>query len=135
MSTATRLRKMSSWHPSVRGAVVGAAVGALGRAVVLLWHLTELGSAALPIVVLAMLVAAAIGAVAGTVRHPGLAALLGAALTTVIFLLTLPVAFLIELLGAASAPTGIATVAVGALSGLAGAISAGRRRMDHAIGE
>ena len=134
MTTAMRPRPMSGWHPSVRGVVVGAAVGGLGRAVVVLWHLTELSVAALPIVLLAVLVAAAIGAVAGSVRHPGLAALLGAGLTIVVFLLTLPVAFLIELLGAATAPTGVATVAVGALSGLAGAVSARRRRV-HAIGE
>lgn len=134
MSTAMRPPPMSGWHPSVKGGVVGAAVGGLGRAVIVLWHLTELSVAALPIALLAVLVAAVIGAVAGTVRHPVLAALLGAGLTTMVFLLTLPVAFLMELLGAATAPTGVATIAVGALSGLAGAVSA-RRHRAHAIGK
>jgi hypothetical protein len=116
----------AGWHPSLRGVVVGAAVGGIGRAVVVALHLAELNVATLPIVLVGAVIGACIGAVAGLVGRIALGAIVGAGLTILVFLVTLPVAFLFQFVGAGTTPSIVATVAIGALSGLAGA-AAGRR--------
>jgi hypothetical protein len=87
-------------------------------------HLAELNAATLPIVLVGALIGAGIGAVAGLVGRIALAALVGAGLTVIIFAIMLPVVSLIELVGAGTTPSIAATIAMGALSGLAGAAAA-----------
>jgi hypothetical protein len=112
------------WRPTARGVVVGAAVGGIGRALVVALHLTELNAATLPVVLVGAVIGASIGAVAGLAGRIALGVIIGATLTLIVFAITLPVVFLFEFLGAASKPSIVATVAVGALSGLAGAAAA-----------
>ena len=115
---------MTAWHPSVRGALVGAAVGGVGRAVVVALHLAELNAATLSIVLVAAMIGAGIGAVAGLVGRIALAAIVGAGLTVIVFAIMLPVVSLVELVGVGTMPSIAATIAIGALSGLAGAAAA-----------
>ncbi|HXU90205.1 MAG TPA: hypothetical protein VFQ62_15230 [Methylomirabilota bacterium] len=114
------------WQPSARGVVVGAGVGAVGRAAVLALHLADLDAGAAPLLLLAAAIGAAIGAVAGLMGRPLAGALVGATLTAVVFALTLPVAYLFTLIGAGSVPSLVATVGMGAVSGLAGGAAAQR---------
>jgi hypothetical protein len=114
------------WRPSVSGVVVGAAVGGIGRAAVVALHLTELTSVTAPIVLVAAAIGAAIGALAGLVGRALLGALVGAALTALVFALTLPIAFLVTSVGAGTMPSIVATIGIGAVSGLAGGVAARR---------
>jgi hypothetical protein len=117
---------MAPWRPSVRGVVVGAAVGGIGRATVVALHLTELTSVTAPLLLVAAAIGAAIGALAGLVGRALLGTLVGATLTALVFALTLPVAFLVTTIGAGTMPSIAATIGIGALSGLAGGVAAGR---------
>src|SRR5688572_16993313 len=108
----------------VRGVLVGAAVGGIGRAVVVAWSLAELNSATLPIVLIGAGIGAAIGAMAGLVGRIALGAIVGAGLALIVFTVTLPAAVLVALMGGGSMPSVVAAVATGALSGLAAGAAA-----------
>ena len=111
-------------HPRVRGVLVGAAVGGIGRALVAALSLAELNSATLPVVLIGAGIGASIGAMAGLVGRIALGAMVGAGLTLVVFMVTLPAAVLVALMGGGTMPSVVATVAIGALSGLAAGAAA-----------
>ena len=120
---APAFRPQRTRPSSLRGAVIGALVGGVGRAVVAMVHLTELNTVTVPVVLGATLIGGGIGAIAGLVRRASIAAAVGAGLSVLVFLLTLPVVSLFALLGVGTRPTVVAMVAIGALSGLAGALA------------
>jgi hypothetical protein len=101
-------------------------VGGIGRAIVAAFNLAELSAGTVPVLLLVAGVGAVIGALAGLVGRVGLGAIVGAGLTVIVFLITLPVVFLFEAMGVGTVPSVAATVAIGALSGVAGGIAAGR---------
>lgn len=117
---------LSAWHPSVRGVAVGAAVGGIGRGLVVALHLSELNGATFSLVLVGAVIGAGIGSLAGLVGRVGLGAIVGAALALVVFAITLPIVSLFNLVGVGSTPSIVATVAVGAVAGLAGGAAAAR---------
>jgi len=115
---------LTTWRPSVRGVVVAALVGGIGRGLVVALHLAELNRATLSVVLVAAVIGAGIGALAGLVGRIGLGAVIGAGLALLVFAITLPVVMVFEFLGVGSTPSVVATVAMGAVAGLAGGVAA-----------
>jgi len=115
---------LATWRPSVRGVVVAALVGGIGRGLVVALHLAELNRATLSVVLVAAVIGAGIGALAGLVGRVGLGAVVGAGLALLVFAITLPLVMVFEFLGVGSTPSVVATVAMGAVAGLAGGAAA-----------
>jgi hypothetical protein len=115
---------MFSWHPSVRGVAVGAAVGAIGRGIVVALHLGDLTAMTLPIVLMAAAIGAIIGAAAGLIGRIWLGAVVGAGLSVIVVAVTLPVSFLVATMGDLSVPPIVTITLIGALAGVAGGAAA-----------
>src|SRR5258706_16418158 len=87
-----------SWRMrrALAGATTGAVIGAAGRAAITLDHLHLAGPDAVLAAGIASVLGAAIGAAAGVTGRPFVGIALGAGLTLVIYLATLPVAGLFQ---------------------------------------
>jgi hypothetical protein len=125
----------TAWHPSVRGVLVGAAVGGIGRGLLVALHLPQLNDATFSVVLVGAAIGAGIGGLAGLVGRVGLGAIVGAGLALLVFAITWPVLVLFELMGVGTTSS-IVAVAIGAVSGLAGgAAAAGTTPPRAAAGE
>ena len=124
---------MFRWHPTVRGAALGAAVGAIGRGIVVALHLGDLNTVTLPIVLMASVIGAIIGAVAGLIGRIGFGAIVGAGLSVIVVVLTLPVAFLVATMGKPTLPPIVTITLIGALAGVAGGVAAGGLDRPRAV--
>jgi len=106
-----------AFRASLVGAATGAVVGGAGRAAVAVAHFNEVDHVTAPFVVAAAAIGVVIGAIAGLTGRPLLGAVVGAGLSVLAFLGTLPFAMLFQVLGAGSAASLLEIVAVGALAG------------------
>ena len=106
--------------------MIGAVLGAGGRAAIVLAHLDISGKDAVIAAAFAAVIGAAIGAVAGLTGRPLVGLVIGAGLTLVLYAATLPVVAMFQFLGAGTAPSVLEVLAVGAVSGGVGAY-VGRR--------
>ncbi len=97
--------------------MTGAVLGAAGRAAVTLGHLHLVGSDAVLAAAIAAAFGAAIGAAAGATSRPLVGITVGVGLTLVIYFFTLPLAGLLQLIGAGTIPPMREVVAVGAVAG------------------
>jgi hypothetical protein len=116
---------------SPAGVCAGALVGGVGRAAVAALHAKDAGRELALVLVVAALLGITIGALAGATGRPLLGAGIGAALSVLVFLATLPAVALLYLLGAGTVPSLLEMLAVGALAGgiggAVGQVSAARR--------
>ncbi len=120
-----------AFRVSLVGAGVGALIGGIGRAAVAAFHFTGASGDLTLVVLIAAGIGIVIGALAGATGRPLLGATVGAALSAVIFMLTLPAVAFLQLLGAGTLPSVLEVVAAGALAGgIGGAMErvAARRR-------
>ena len=111
---------------AVAGAVTGAALGAVGRAAIVLVHFGATGRDAWLVAAFGAAVGAAVGAVASLSGRPVVGAVLGAVLAVVAWAATLPVVSLFQFLGVGTGASVYEIAAIGALSGGVGAF-VGRR--------
>ena len=107
-------------RPSLVGALTGAVLGAIGRAVVAGVHLRELNEGTALGSLGAVMIGIIIGALAGLTGRPVLGALVGAVLSALAYLGTLPIVVMFHVLGVLTTPSIWEVVAVGALSGALG---------------
>ncbi len=115
---------------STTGAVVGALAGAVTRGGLVLVHLDELTGATGLLVLTAAIVGGFIGVLAGMTGRPVSGTLIGAIVSGVMFLVTLPAAAVMSFLGAGTMARLLEVVGAGALAGLIGG-AAGPRARRH----
>jgi hypothetical protein len=108
------------------GILAGAAIGAVGRVVVMSLHLSTTTDGTILILLIAALVGALVGALASLPGRPLTGALVGAVLSGALYLGALPAVWLLHLLGAVSLPSLLEMIAVGALAGGVGGLIAQR---------
>lgn len=118
-------------RPWLVGAVVGAVLGGVGRGALAVFHVRELSQEMIPVVLIVAAIGIAVGALAGMTGRPVLGAAVGAALSAVAYLGTLPVALFMQFLEVGRAASlaevlGVGALA-GALGGAAGRVAARRR--------
>jgi hypothetical protein len=101
-------------------------LGAAGRAAVTLGHLHLAGNDAVLATAIAAAFGAAIGAAAGATGRPLVGTAVGAGLASLVYVVTWPVAELLQLIGAETIPPVLEVLAMGAVSGGLGGF-AGRR--------
>lgn len=118
--------------PALAGALTGAALGAAGRAAIVLGHLSAMGKEAAVIAAIAAAFGAVIGAAGGLTGRPWAGVVVGAGLTLLLHLGTLPVVAMFRLLGAGTTPSVLGVIAVGAISGGVGAFVGRRGRGPQA---
>lgn len=123
---------MRHWSPSLRGALAGAVVGGVGRAALVAIHLETIGAASVAVLLWAAAVGAAVGGLAGLAGAPWPGATLGVVLSALAYVVMIPVALFVTVLGVAQAPSLLEMMAVGALAGFAGG-AADRGRGTPAI--
>ena len=104
-------------RPSLAGALTGAVLGAIGRAVVAGVHLREINQGTAAGLLSAAVIGVIIGALAGLTGRPLLGAVVGAVLSALAYLGMYPVVLLFHALGTLTTPSIWEVVAVGALSG------------------
>jgi hypothetical protein len=105
------------------GMVVGAAVGAVGRALVTSLHLTAPAQGTVLLLTTAAVAGLLIGVLAGLPGKPLMGAVVGVVVSALLYLGTLPVVMLFHLLGTLVAPSLLEVTAVGALAGVAAGLA------------
>ena len=83
-------------RPSLLGAVVGAVLGGIGRGALAAFHLRELNRDTTLVVLVVAAIGVVVGALAGLTGRPVWGAVVGAALSAVVYLTTLPVALFMQ---------------------------------------
>jgi hypothetical protein len=121
-------RQTATGGGALAGAVTGAVLGGAGRAALAFFHLSVGGKDALLAAATAGVMGALIGAVAGLTRRPLVGVLVGAGLTLLLYVITLPVLALFRLMGASTTPSVVGVLVVGAVSGGIGALVGARGR-------
>ena len=116
-------------RPSLLGAVVGAVLGGIGRGALAAFHLRELNRDTTLVVLVVAAIGVVVGALAGLTGRPVWGAVVGAALSAVVYLTTLPVALFMQGIQVGRAPSLVEVLVVGAIVGaLAGAAEHVARR-------
>lgn len=116
----------------VIGLAVGAVIGAAGRVTVTAFHLAPDRQGIALVLLAAGVAGLLIGALAGLVGSPLAGAVVGVAVSAVLYFYTLPVVMLFHLLGTLTAPSLLEVAVVGALAGGIGGLArqrAGRRTL------
>jgi len=110
-----------AFRVSLAGALTGAVLGGLARALVTAAHL-QITRDTVPVLFITAVIGIVIGAASGVSGRPLAGALIGAALTALVYVIEYPIVLLFGALGTLQPPSGLKIVAVGALvGGLAGA--------------
>ena len=120
---------MRRWRPSLTGCLAGVAIGGAGRAAVVTVHLDAISAATVPALVWAAVVGAMIGGLAGLSGAPRIGAALGAVLSALAYIVMVPLALLVAVIGVATAPSLLEMMVVGAVAGFAGGVAERMRRM------
>ena len=116
-------------RPSLLGALVGAVLGGIGRGALAAFYLRELNRDTTLVVLVVAAIGVVVGALSGLTGRPVWGGVVGAALTAVVYLATLPAALFMQAIQVGRAPTLVEVLAVGALVGaLAGAAEHVARR-------
>lgn len=108
---------------SVVGAVVGAVLGGVGRGALTAIHLHETNRETVVAILVVAGIGVVIGGLSGLTGRPLLSAIVGAALSGVVYLATLPVALLMQALDVGRTASFFEVVGVGALVGAAAGAS------------
>ena len=116
-------------RPSLLGAVVGAVLGGIGRGALAAFYLRELNRDTTLVVLVAAAIGIVVGALAGMTGRPVWGAVVGAALSAVVYLTTLPAALFMQGIQVGRPASLVEVLVVGALVGaLAGAAEHVARR-------
>ena len=116
--------------PGLVGALVGAILGGIGRAALTIYHLGGVSSEAIAPLLAVAAIGIVVGGLAGMTGRPLLGAVVGAALSLLVHLGTLPVRLMMRALQVAGTASMAEVVVVGAVVGaIAGAVgrAAGQR--------
>jgi hypothetical protein len=99
------------------GVLVGAVVGGVGRVLVTSLHVSSATDGTAIVLLTAGSAGVLIGAVAGLPGRPLLGAVVGAVVSGVVYIITLPVVLLFQALRTLSVPSALEVLAVGAVAG------------------
>ena len=114
---------------SLLGAVVGAVLGGIGRGALAAFYLRELNRDTTLVVLVVAAIGIVVGALSGMTGRPVWGAVVGAALSAVAYVTTLPAALFMQALQVGRAPSLVEVLVVGALVGaIAGAAEDVARR-------
>ena len=114
---------------SLLGAVVGAVLGGIGRGALAAFYLRELNRDTTLVVLVVAAIGIVVGALSGMTGRPVWGAVVGAALSAVAYVTTLPAVLLMQALQVGRAPSLVEVLVVGALVGaIAGAAEDVARR-------
>src|SRR6267142_2533565 len=116
-------RSMRQWRPSLAGLLAGAAIAAFGRAAVVAVHLDAISTAAVPVLAWAAMIGVMIGGLAGLSGSPRIGAVLGAVLSAAVYVIMIPLALFVTVIGVATAPSFLEMMVVGAVAGFAGGVA------------
>ena len=119
---------MRQWRPSLTGLLAGAAIAAFGRAAVVAVHLDAMSTAAVPVLAWAAMIGVMIGGLAGLSGSPRIGAVLGAVLSAAVYVIMIPLALFVTVIGVATAPSFLEMMVVGAVAGFAGGVAGRARR-------
>ena len=112
---------------SMTGAAAGAVVGGISRGAIAAVHLTDTSGDLGQLVLIAAALGIVIGGLAGATGRPLLGAVVGAALSGVVFAATVSVVWIFALVGAGTLPRLLEILAAGALAGgIGGAVGCRR---------
>jgi hypothetical protein len=116
-------------RPSLLGAMVGAVLGGIGRGALAAFHVRELNRDTTLVVLVVAAIGVVVGALSGMTGRPVWGAVVGAALSAVVYLATLPAAIFMQTIQVGRAPSLLEVLVVGTLVGaLAGAAEHVARR-------
>ena len=114
---------------SLAGAVVGAVLGGIGRGALAAFYLRELNRDTTLVVLVVAAIGIVVGALSGMTGRPVWGAVVGAALSAVAYVTTLPAVLFMQALQVGRAPSLVEVLVVGALVGaIAGAAEDVARR-------
>src|SRR5262245_2373110 len=102
---------------SAVGALVGAALGGISRAALAAFHAQEMTHTTLVAVLTVAAIGVVVGGLAGMVGRPLFGALVGAALSALVYFATLPVALFMQAIQVGRAASLFEALGVGALVG------------------
>ena len=92
-------------RPSLLGALVGAVLGGIGRGALAAFYLRELNRDTTLVVLVVAAIGVVVGALSGLTGRPVWGAVVGAALTAVVYLATLPAALFMQAIQVGRAPS------------------------------